>query len=243
MATSPQQDLNLAANVFLSKEALTTVSKVKALLKIPSDNIENDELIADAINQVTDAVIKYCDRSFGKKLYSEPYAGSGRPNLVLKQMPILSVESVIVNNMPYSTDQYIILHEEGMLTCRGIWPRAAHHGGMLTPEPMEPAHNIFVTYYAGYVLPKDSTPDNPRTLPYDLEGVVQKMAVQQYLHMVSWASGEEDLTEIVKSESLGDWSISFDYFRKDGSKLGSDPKMDESAKMMMSVLDRWRRKI
>lgn len=69
--------------------ALTNVADVKESLGIASSDQSWDNLITRKINQVTDLVQKYCDRTFKLTQYSEYKDGSNIDELVLNQRPIV----------------------------------------------------------------------------------------------------------------------------------------------------------
>src|SRR5947209_368980 len=53
-----------------------------------------DSLINTLITAVSDAIEKYCMRDFFSKSYDELYNGNGQRRLLLREYPIISVESV-----------------------------------------------------------------------------------------------------------------------------------------------------
>jgi hypothetical protein len=53
-----------------------------------------DNLLGVLITAVSDAIVKYCRREFIPRAYDELYNGNGERRLLLREYPILSVESV-----------------------------------------------------------------------------------------------------------------------------------------------------
>lgn len=70
--------------------ALTNVADVKESLGISSGDTSKDNLIIRKINQVTDLIQNYCDRTFKLQQYTEYYDGSDTDEIVLKQRPIVA---------------------------------------------------------------------------------------------------------------------------------------------------------
>lgn len=54
----------------------------------------NDTLVATLITAVSDAIQKYCRRDFVSSIYDELYNGNGERRLLLRQYPVISVQSV-----------------------------------------------------------------------------------------------------------------------------------------------------
>jgi len=153
----------------LSSHALTTLAEAKTYLKL--NVTDYDSTIERLINAASEAIEKYCNRHFEKAIYTEWYKGHGRQLLLLNQFPIVSVTSVTIDGSAYTEGEdndFTIDSEAGMLFRAVGWPGNRYYGG-LTQDPMARRRNIKVVYEAGYVLPKDVSPETPRTLPYDLE--------------------------------------------------------------------------
>lgn len=153
----------------LSAHALTTVGTAKGFIGIPADDLTKDSLLEFLINATSERIEKYCSRHFEKATYIEYYMGHERQRLLLNQYPIVSIASVELNGQTLASTEYEIEDADAGILYREIgWPWQGYSVG-LVGEPNVPARNIKVVYIAGYVLPKDATVDNPRTLPYDLE--------------------------------------------------------------------------
>ena len=146
----------------LASNALTTLQQVQTHLSV-TDEVETAELHW-LINVVSSRIEAECSRSFGRATHTkEPYAGEGRRLLALKQYPVLGVSVVTMDNEPVT--DFLIDNEAGLLFRESTWPK---HSALA------------VTYEAGYVLPKDATSENPRTLPFDLESACVLLVAQLY---------------------------------------------------------------
>ncbi len=153
----------------LSAHALTTVGTVKSFIGIPASDLTKDSLLESLVNAVSERIEKYCSRHFEKATYTEYHRGHERQRLLLNQYPIVSVTSVELNGSVLASTEYEIEDADaGILFRETGWPWKGYNVG-LVGEPGVSTRNIKVVYVAGYVLPKDATADNPRTLPYDLE--------------------------------------------------------------------------
>jgi uncharacterized phiE125 gp8 family phage protein len=130
----------------LASNALTTLEAVKAYLKIDASDTTDDTLLEDLINAASNAIENYCKRRFKEQIYTdEEYDGNGIKYLQLKQYPVISVDSVTVDDTVLTTDEYKVRKSNGTLIRVGsVWPK----GDI----------NVLVTYTAGY-----------SQIPYDLE--------------------------------------------------------------------------
>jgi hypothetical protein len=66
----------------------------RAKLNLPGAASTDDRTIDAMIGACSDAIIKYCKRDFFPRGYDEVYNGDGDRRLLLRQYPVLSVESV-----------------------------------------------------------------------------------------------------------------------------------------------------
>jgi hypothetical protein len=157
----------------LADNALTTLETVKKYLSINNDEL--DDKISRAINVASDRIERMCRRSFA--LQEHIYRVRESASMVfLPNLPV--VEIISINNNPATGIEFD--EETGMIHkwfCSGA----------------------VIRYRAGYVLPKDETDTNKRTLPYDIE----EACIRLTSHMVN---GLLQGTEGGKIK-LGDFSI------------------------------------
>lgn len=162
----------------LADNALTTLEAVKSELNITDTT--QDSKLERKVNEYSAMVESLLNRSFKKTAYTEKYAGKGRQLLVLKNYPIVSVETITLNGV--TLDDWEIddgLKSSGMILRETGWTAESYLVG-LVGEPNAPKRNIEVQYTAGYVLPKDDATGNPRTLPYDIENVIIEFIAEDW---------------------------------------------------------------
>ncbi|WP_256865185.1 phage gp6-like head-tail connector protein [Paenibacillus sp. 32352] len=158
---------------------MTTLERAKRLLQIPPDDTSQDDIVVYLMAS-SQAIEKFCKRAFRKSIYTETVSGSGSMHLVLREFPIHDVLNVKIGEQEI-TDYRII--PEGMLFRAAGWPKGSY--------------NVHVQYEAGYVLPGDETPENPRTLPETLE-----IACVMYAQALMREPG-------VSAERVGDLSVTY----------------------------------
>lgn len=158
----------------LSDHALTTLSAVKMELEIPQSYNDEDAYLERLINSASASIENYCNRHFEKRDITKKYKGSGSRELILDHYPVNSVSNLIIDEE--SKDDYELVNggKNGILYRDDGFPVIRRGTGGIVNDPVvnTEKYNIEVTYNAGYVLPKDATEENPRTLPYDLEDMV-----------------------------------------------------------------------
>jgi hypothetical protein len=77
---------------------LTTLAAVKAYAGVTNAN--QDDIISPLITAYSDWVREYCNRSFSIESFDIYRSGRGQCAIMLPQQPIVSIQSVIVNNVP-----------------------------------------------------------------------------------------------------------------------------------------------
>ncbi|MED4914371.1 hypothetical protein [Parageobacillus thermoglucosidasius] len=157
----------------LADNALTTPDEVRNRLSINEGEFDN--AIIRAINVASDRIERMCRRSFA--LQEHVYrVRESTSTVFLPNLPV--VEIISINDEPATDVEFDA--ETGMIQ------KWFCTGGV-------------IRYRAGYVLPKDETDANKRTLPYDIEEACIRLAS----HMVSgWLQGTEG-----GKVKLGDFSI------------------------------------
>jgi hypothetical protein len=169
----------------LSNHALTIIDTIKSELEIPLSYTDEDSYIERLINSVSEAIKNYCSRDFEKRTEAEKIQGSGRRKLFLCGYPIISITEIKINDEILSSEEYELTEEgksAGYVYKEDRWPVSiiGSHGIVTDPIFSDEKHNIEVTYETGYVLPKDETEENPRTLPYDLEDCCVEAVAARY---------------------------------------------------------------
>lgn len=151
----------------LAPNALTSVSDVKESLGIASSDTSWDNLIRRKINQVSDLIEKYCNRTFALTPYTnEEYNSSQIDELVLRQRPVvvdgshtftLQVRDTPFNENDWETidsSLYFIDANAGVLNLNfraaGNWNRyrATYSAGYSTiPDDLAEAAASLVSFY------------------------------------------------------------------------------------------------
>lgn len=162
---------------------LTTLERVKDLLRIPQEDTTRDLLLEAAARAASDLIESYCRRSFELKAYTDRVDGSGTPYLVLKNYPIKAVSALKYRDAAEDINSIEVLTDKGLLFRRSGWVR----GDLL----------YTVTYEAGYVLRTDA---EAGTLPEALEFAVALFA-QQMLKQQQQAG--------IESKRVGDISVTY----------------------------------
>jgi hypothetical protein len=141
----------------LLSNALTTVDAVKEYLKIPLDNTGDDSRIEGLINACSASIENYCQRSFKKQQYvDEEYDGNNYKYINLLNYPVVSVDSVTLNDTLLTTDQYTVKKKPGILVRKYTGIDVDYYYRWHNAFWPQGDGNILVTYTAGYdVIPAD----------------------------------------------------------------------------------------
>jgi len=184
----------------LSDNALTTLENVKNYLQIAALDTSNDDFLIEQINAISDGIQRVNSRQLGLQTYTnERLSGSGRLKQRLNHYPIVSITEILIDDVEY-TDYEIFKASSGLLYSDCVWPKCSRSSGM-SNHLIESKLNIKATYDAGYVLPKDDTVPEPRTLPWDIEMVVKQLVSSAYN-----SAGSEGLESFGISDVKWDWS-------------------------------------
>lgn len=119
----------------VSEYALTTLANVKATLHITTS--DDDALIENLINRISGAIEAYCKRKLKARDLTEKYDGDGTSTLYLKQYPVNSVASLIINDGEVDSSDYVVYKTIGKLQLKSS----------VFPPGLQ---NIEVTYNAGF---------------------------------------------------------------------------------------------
>ncbi len=178
---------------------LTTVARFKSFIK--KTTIEDDTLIETIINIVSDIVEKYCDRRFLETAYvDEYYDGNGSDQLLLKQYPV-------------DTDETFVLEERDTDTNQNSW--SAIQTQLYHVDPLagmielignrfaEVARKYRVDYTAGYAFKNDAAVLVP-LVDVGLGGL--ELAVWKIVNNIYQ---DKNAVTNIKSESIGNYSVSY----------------------------------
>lgn len=124
--------------------ALTTLQRVKRYLKQDVAYTDDDALLTDLLNAVSEEFRQFASQDFDMAQYTETYPGSGNRYLLLSQAPIRSVLSCSVAGSPLTGDGSFTGYA---LTAGALFRNAGWPCG---------AANVQVVYVAGYEdVPED----------------------------------------------------------------------------------------
>ncbi len=185
----------------LADNALTTLERLKQFNGIAETDVSQDFKLEFLINSASQEIENILGRKLQKSRYIEKVKGNNRLTIQVKNYPLLDVESIrikinglIVNESGYSYDESGII--EGV---RPWGDMGLCHG--ISNFMVQQSYNIEVIYTAGYVLPKDETEENPRTLPYDIEAAIFTMVNG----VVALADGGAGLKSFAISDVRWEW--------------------------------------
>lgn len=148
----------------LSDHALTTLDPVKTELDIDLDDPKWDDYLTRLINAASEDIEGYCRRGFKKEKQTDKLDGNGRQKLIVPHFPIITINSIKINDVALDPDEYEPLDDKsGRLFRKKYWPKGTR--------------NIEIDYEAGYVLPQS---DDSRTLPYTIEDACIITVVTRY---------------------------------------------------------------
>lgn len=165
--------------------SLITVGDLKNFMGI--DTPIYDEKLTMIVNAMTDYIESRCKRRFQSTLYTEYVNGDDSDHLMMKQYPITSITSVEENSNSDNSSNWATLAAEEYFN---IGPDL--EAGLIrkTSRTFKGTANYRVVYTAGYT-----------TLPSDLKYACYMLCSEAFNR--SRSAG-------VKSESLGDHSITFE---------------------------------
>lgn len=198
---------------------LCTLDEVKSWLNIqPITDTSEDAILTQLIGWVSQNVRRYCSRDFDQQAYTEVYNGVGSDKLFLKNSPIVSVASLVVNGavIPASAayNQAGFQFDSDMIYLIG--------GGGVPPQSWNGSaafsrgiRNISITYTAGFLRNTDPATDQ---LPQDLRmAAIEAVALKYRRRTIPHKT----------SETLGGENTSY--------------LTDEFTKQIRGILDRYRR--
>jgi hypothetical protein len=202
--------------------ALTTLVSVKAQAGISSSDTSKDTQLTALIPCVTAIIKRSLNRDIEAASYIEYYSGDNSPYLILRQYPVISIDSIyfdtggyfgqVQNAFPASTllaagTDYVLMAGANGVGTSGMVRRIGgtwygHYSrtvGRVANQPPIPSGNIKVTYTAGYAIV-------PPALSYAVNLMVMRCA--------SWAAAGQP----AQSMSYEDASMSF-FSTAEGAKL------------------------
>jgi uncharacterized phiE125 gp8 family phage protein len=169
--------------------ALTTLDRVKAMLRIPSATTVNDDLLTQLIEDCSSYLESQCHRVFGVSEYTTTFARTHTSgSLALPNYPVIEITSITVDDEALGEDEYVVDASAGVITLTG--------GAQFYADTC-----VVVEYTAGYVLPDDDDDDSDAApLPADLERACDELVAVKY---------REDPRGPIASLSVGGESMTY----------------------------------
>ena len=180
--------------------ALTTRQRLQDFMGLASPTATQSSVLDRLIDTVTDFVENYCRRRFQQTAYTqEVYDGSGSGTLMLKQYPVISTETITLQERTSAANEdswatinskdYFVQYNEGYLEFTGVMIFRKYPRGFR------------LTYTAGYDFDTGGTDTLESVGLGDLEYAVWKLC--STLYNTRKGSGN------VVAERLGDYSVTF----------------------------------
>ncbi|MEL7659604.1 hypothetical protein [Acetobacterium wieringae] len=189
----------------LGNNALTTIERLKQFNGIDEADTSKDFKLEFLINSASQEIENVLGRKLKKSQYIEKIKGNNRLTIQTKNYPLLDVDSININGSTVNESDYSF-DESGIIEGIRPWGASGLHYG-ISNFMVQQSKNIEIAYTAGYVLPKDETTEEPRTLPYDIEAALFTM-VNGLMALSNGAAG-------LKTFSISDvrWEWDKDYMR------------------------------
>lgn len=97
-----------------TKYALCEVNDIRDDLKIAATDTSYDEVIRRLINGVSAALEGYCGRVFmARDFTAQKYDGDGTGELLLRHIPVISITSLVVDDVTITSTQYVVYNDTG----------------------------------------------------------------------------------------------------------------------------------
>lgn len=190
----------------IADNALMTLADLKSLSGIDSADTSNDGKLQFLINAASQEIENVLGRKLKKAQYTERMKGNNRMTIQVKNYPLLEIESIKINGSAVNESDYSFNASGIIEGFRPWWSTGLTTG--ISNLTVQRSNNIEIAYTAGYVLPKDATTLEPRTLPYDLELAAFRM-------INGLAALTEQGIDGLKSFSISDisWTWDKDYMQ------------------------------
>ena len=191
----------------LSARALTTVATVLDELGMKPGDVDVKRRLERLIEAASAFVVTRCGRELVCEAgIVEKLRGRGSVRLVLARRPVVSIASIVVDDVAVDASEYSIENADaGEVFRRAGWawsaqmqPGLSYHRAPRTEEP-----NIVATYTGGFVTPNqvELGAFATRTLPADLEDIVVRLVVSRWHGMGT--------DQRVKSEAVMSASVTY----------------------------------
>jgi hypothetical protein len=167
-----------------------------------------------AVTAASQAIASFCGRVFERDDEIEEYPESaGRPLLILKRPPIVSITSITEGGTTVDATTYESTGPNAdaglVLRKSGAWASTQRLDGAAVSDQVAESHGqsdrIVATYDGGYVTPGQNALDAVSFPTVTLPAVVREAAIQTACALLRLKGADPN----VKSEAIGDWSVSY----------------------------------
>jgi len=184
----------------LADNALTTLDRLKQYIGIDLADTSQDFKLELLINSASQEIENIIGRKLKKAQRIEKYKGNNKLRFQVKNYPLISINEIKLNNEIVDSTKYDF-EENGIIEGTRPWYADGLYSGV-TPNLAQRKKNIEIDYVAGYVLPKDETQQEARTLPYDIEIALFRM-INGLLTLSE--QGAEGLKSFAMSDVRWEW--------------------------------------
>lgn len=183
---------------------LTTTERVKQHLKVTS--AADNDWLSFLITRASAAIERLTYRRFAKESVTETVGGSGRVELVLSRVPIISVSEARFDGTAVTLSDIIVSNKyAGLIFYQSGFTRTSINiRPLISSVPTgEAALDWEVDYVGGYWLPSFS--GSPGASDILLPGDLEQLCIDL---VSSWYKGS-DRDPNIKSERIGDYSATY----------------------------------
>lgn len=176
--------------------------------------VASSDRIQRAVTAASEAIASYCARTFERATITNEYPESaGRPFLILKRPPIISITSILEDEGEVDADDYECVGDNVnaglVLRKAGVWLSTQRRDPVAVSNQVASSHGqsdlIVANYVGGYVTPGQNNLDAVTYPTVTLPDAVREAAVQTACALIRLKGVDSN----VKSEAIGDWSVSY----------------------------------
>lgn len=175
--------------------------------------VSTSDRLQRIVSAASEAIAAYCSRTFERGTVTDYPASSGRPLLILSRPPIATISEITEGDETVDPDAYEAIGQNAaaglVLHKSGVWGSTQRLDGAAVSDTVADSQGqsdkIAATYVGGYVTPGQNALDSVTYPTVTLPDAVREAAIQTATAIVKLKGSDPN----VKSESIGDWSISF----------------------------------
>ena len=173
-----------------------TLDQLKDYMRIPRDDVMQDDRYGATLDAASSAIRRYCGREFQEASLTEYYDGNGAPWVYVKRPPIITLTSVHDDpDRDYTSSSEVLSADRITYANEGKIFRTS--GGFASSQ-----QNIKVIYIGGFTLPGGSALDaSSVALPDDVRFVCIEFAAFLATH----PTGSTLKREVIGGSSVMDF--------------------------------------